>query len=95
MQPVVSPVQPVGQPVVSYIQTLNRLSNQLFNRLYEFHLFDSCNPTSNRSPTVEAKILASASALAIMSNRLSNQIDNRLDNRLNVCLHDASVVQPV
>jgi len=41
-------VQPVAQPVVSCIQTFNRLSN----RLNEFNMVDSCNPTSNRSRRV-------------------------------------------
>ena len=50
MQPVVQPaVQPVVQPAVSCIQTFSCWTNRLYNRLYEFNMFDSCNPTSNRS----------------------------------------------
>ena len=46
IQPV---VQPVVQPAVSCIQTFSCWTNRLYNRLYEFNTFDSCNPTSNRS----------------------------------------------
>jgi len=50
MQPVVQPVfQPVWLSAVSCIQTMNGLSNRLFNRLYKFNTFDLCNPTFNRS----------------------------------------------
>jgi len=38
-------MQPVVQPVASCIQTFF----QLYNLSYEFNMFDSCNPTSNRS----------------------------------------------
>jgi len=40
------------QPFLSRIQSFNRLSSLLFNRLYVFILFGSCNPTSNRSRRV-------------------------------------------
>jgi len=38
-------IQPVVQPAVSCIQTFSCWTN----RLYEFNMFDSCNPTSKRS----------------------------------------------
>jgi len=91
VQPIVKPNwQPVGQPRLYRVyKHSTSCPTGCFNRLYEFNLFDSCNPTSNRSRRVNIQPVVQpvwqpveqpAASCKQTFNRLLNRLDNRSDN---------------